>query len=145
VLGGAVLTASFSYWNGDAWRISHDHPDQQFRDALQVLRVLMLAGERAIRLPELQSKLAMGYDNLETAILPLVAAGLVAEDRYGYCRAKPPVWQATLGEVWVLFHRGPLAGGHWSGDQILGEVAQLLDSLPTQHLSQPLKVILKET
>jgi membrane protein len=143
VLGGAVLTASFSYWNGDAWRISHDHPDQQFRDALQVLRELMLAGERAVRLPELQSQLAMGYDNLETAILPLVAAGFVAEDRYGYCRAKPPVWQATLGDIWVLFHRGPLAGGHWSGDQLLGEVAALLDSLPTQHLSQPLKVILK--
>jgi membrane protein len=145
VLGGAVLTASFSYWNGDAWRISHDHPDQQFRDALQVLRVLMLAGERAIRLPELQGKLAMGYDNLETAILPLVAAGLVAEDRYGYCRAKPPVWQATLGDVWVLFHRGPLAGGQWSGDQILGEVAELLDALPSKHLCQPLRVILKET
>jgi len=144
VLGGAVLTASFSYWNGDAWRISHDHPDQQFRDALQVLRVLMQAGERAVRLPELQSKLAMGYDNLETAILPLVAAGFVAEDRYGYCRAKEPVWHATLGDIWVLFHRGPLAGGHWSGDQILGEVAELLDSLPSKHLSQPLKVILKD-
>lgn len=142
VLGGAVLTASFSYWNGDAWRISHDHPDQQFRDALQILRVLMQAGEHAVRLPQLQAQLAMGYDNLETALLPLVSAGFVAEDRYGYCRAKPPVWQASIGDIWVLFHRGPLVGGHWSGDQDLGDVAELLDSLPRKHLSQPIRTIL---
>ena len=142
VLGGAVLTASFSYWDGDAWRISHEHPDQQFRDALQVLKVLMSAGERAVRVPEIQKVLKLGYDNLETAILPLVAAGLVAEDSYGFCRARTKAWQATVGDIWVLFHRGPLADGHWSGDQDLGEVAMLLDALPKQHLSQPIQDLL---
>jgi membrane protein len=138
VLGGAVLTASLPHWHGDAWRVPRDHPDQRFRDALQVLRVLMGQGDVALALPRLQRRVMMGYDDLETVIEPLAAAGLLAARPEGAWQASALAWTATVGDIWVLFHRGPLAGGHWSGDAELREVSEILDALPARELGLPL-------
>jgi membrane protein len=138
VLGGAVLTASLPHWHGDAWRVPRDHPDQRFRDALQVLRTLMTQGEHRLTLPQLQRQVTLGYDDLETVLEPLLGAGLVYAEKGIHWQATAAAWHATVGAVWALFHRGPLAGGHWSGDADLAEVAAILDALPARELAVPL-------
>ncbi len=138
VLGGAVLTASLSHWHLDAWRVPRDHPDQRFRDALQVMRLLMALGDEGLTLPQLQRRAALGYDDLETVLEPLTAAGLARLGTLARWQASATAWQGTVGDVWVLFHRGPLAGGHWSGDSELREVAAVLDALPERELKLPL-------
>lgn len=138
VLGGAVLTASLPHWHGDAWRVPREHPDQRFRDALQVVRLLMGTGDRGLALPVLQRRVRLGYDDLETVLEPLAVAGLVRQVRPGGWLATAGAWRATVGDVWVLFHRGPLAGGHWSGDEELREVVAVLDALPARELGFPL-------
>ena len=138
VLGGAVLTASLSHWHGEAWRIPREHPDQRFRDALRVLRTLMGVGQEALALPDLQRRVELGYDDLETVLEPLAGAGLLLPLPDDGWRASAQSWQASVGDVWVLFHRGPLAGGHWSGDADLREVAAVLDALPQSQLDLPL-------
>ncbi len=153
VLGGAVLTASLSYWHRDAWRVPRDHPDQRFRDALQILRLLMGAGERALGLVSLHRWLGLGYEDLELALEPLVQAGLVKPDAVGRWRAQALAWRSTVGDVWVLFHRGPLLDGqwldgrwveleggasHWAGDRELHAVGDLLQRLPRDYLGVPL-------
>lgn len=144
VISGAVLTASFSYWRGDAWRVPREHPDQQFRDALRVLIVLMKEGHQSVSMRTLQHSLEMGYDSLETAILPLVQAGFVAEDRFRACQALPKAWQANVKDIWNLFHRGPLSGGHFSGDQALKAIVHRLDELASQALSIPVQSLIPE-
>lgn len=138
VLGGAVLTASLSHWHRDAWRVPRDHPDQRFRDALQVMRLLMALGEEGLALPQLQRRAGLGYDDLETVLEPLQAAALIRQGQPGRWQASAASWHASVGDVWVLFHRGPLAGGHWSGDSELREVAAVLDALPARELGMGL-------
>ena len=118
--------------------MSREHPDQRFRDALQVMRLLMGLGDEGLPLPALQRRVALGYDDLETVLEPLTAAGLVRLGALARWQASAASWQATVGDVWVLFHRGPLAGGHWSGDSDLSEVAAVLDALPARELGLPL-------
>jgi membrane protein len=144
VLAGAVLTASFSYWRGDAWRIPRDHPDQQFRDALRILLFLMRRRDEAVTMTTLQHTLEMGYDSLETAILPMAEAGLLTEDRFRDCRANDPAWTATVGDVWSLFHRGPLLRSHSPGDASLEHVIQRLDAITETTLAIPLTTLITE-
>ena len=143
VLGGAVLTASLSHWRGDAWRIPREHPDQRFRDAVQVLRVLMAAGKHSLGLRDLQRRVYMGYEDLEVALELLAGAGLVLQPAHDAWQGTAKAWQSTVGDVWVLFHRGPRPGEHWCRDGELAEISTLLDAIPRVDLAIPMARLVK--
>ncbi len=145
VLGGAVLTASLSHWHQDAWRVPREHPDQRFRDALQVLRYLMAAGDQEApgrHLADLQRALGMGYEDLENVLEPLQAAGWVRFDPDGCWGAQPSAWRMPVGAVWMLFHHGPRPGAWWAGeaDPVAAGLTALdavIADLPRQGLALP--------
>ncbi|MFC3624748.1 YihY family inner membrane protein [Vogesella amnigena] len=78
VLMGAVLTASFSYWEGLAWRRRHE-PRRRFLDAVEALVMLDRAQDdgRALRPEELRREVKVGYDELGSVLDKLALAGYV--------------------------------------------------------------------
>lgn len=94
VLTGAVLTASLSYWKGQAWQRSNESR-RRFLDAVEVLVLLDEAQEKGVALrPEaLRQQVLAGYDELGHVLERLAAAGYV---------------QCGQGESWVLMQRAEL-------------------------------------
>ncbi len=85
VLGGAVLTASLSYWQGGAFRKNADARGG-FDDVLDILLLLDAAQKRgkALRVRQFRRHIGMGYDELGTLLEKLARYGYVYSGRQGW-------------------------------------------------------------
>lgn len=85
VLSGAVLTASFSYWQGEAFRRSFD-AGGRFDDVLKILLLLNEAQQtgRALKVQDLRPHINMGYDELGELLEKLARHGYVYHGRQGW-------------------------------------------------------------
>ena len=104
ILLGAVITAALSHWKGGAWRLRQS-PEQQFRDALRVLRVLYVAHQRgeAVNLARLRGVIPLGLDHLEDMLERMADAHLVQKVAGPeYVLSKNPQ-QVKLADVYRLF------------------------------------------
>lgn len=88
ILLGAVITASISYWQGDAWRYK-ETPAYQFYHALCVLKILNeahLTG-KAISLGQLRAQINLGADEIEALLERLTSVNWA---------------RRVVGQGWVL-------------------------------------------
>lgn len=125
VLAGAVLTASFSYWEGGAWQ-RRNEPRRRFLDAVEVLVMLDRAQDegRALRPEDLRREVKVGYDELGSVLDRLAQAGYVqrgARDGWALLRRAE---QIPLAELFRLFVYRPEQ--HAQDDDIAAEVEALL-------------------
>ncbi|WP_246210975.1 YihY family inner membrane protein [Vogesella oryzae] len=91
VLMGAVLTASFSYWEGAAWK-RRNEARRRFLDAVEALVMLDSAQDEglALRPEDLRREVKVGYDELGSVLDKLAQSGYV---------------QKGAGDSWVLLKR----------------------------------------
>lgn len=85
VLGGAVLTASLSYWQGGAYRFV-DRSRLIFDDVVSVLIVLAQAQQygRVLHEQVFRQHIPMGYDQLGELLENLANKGYVENSRHGW-------------------------------------------------------------
>ncbi len=103
LLAGAVLTASFSYWWGDAFRYGYDTRGR-FGDILKIMLALyeaQLRG-RAVNVRKLRDKVQMGYDELGNLLDSLAKKDYIAMEKRGWI-LKTSVHQILLSDLFRMF------------------------------------------
>ena len=103
LLGGAVLTSSLSYWQGEAFRRDLDS-SRRFDDVLKILILLNDAQEegRALTVQEFREYINMGYDKLGELLEKLAQNGYIYNGRQGWV-LKTGADSIELGELFKLF------------------------------------------
>ncbi|WP_016687450.1 YihY family inner membrane protein [Neisseria sicca] len=103
LLGGAVLTSSLSYWQGEAFRRDLDS-SRRFDDVLKILILLNDAQEegRALAVQEFREYINMGYDELGELLEKLAQNGYIYNGRQGWV-LKTSADSIELGELFKLF------------------------------------------
>lgn len=103
VLGGAVLTSSLSYWQGEAFRRGFDSRGR-FDDVLKILLLLDAAQKEGKALPvtEFRRHISMGYDELGELLEKLARHGYVYSGRQGWV-LKTGADAIELSELFKLF------------------------------------------
>lgn len=103
LLGGAVLTSSLSYWQGEAFR-RHLDSSRRFDDVLKILILLNDAQEegRALTVQEFREYINMGYDELGELLEKLAQNGYIYNGRQGWV-LKTGADSIELGELFKLF------------------------------------------
>ena len=103
LLGGAVLTSSLSYWQGEAFR-RHLNSSRRFDDVLKILILLNDAQEegRALTVQEFREYINMGYDELGELLEKLAQNGYIYNGRQGWV-LKTGADSIELGELFKLF------------------------------------------
>lgn len=103
VLAGAVLTSSFSYWRGDAFRRGFD-AQGRFDDVLKVLLLLDAAQQEGKAMPvqEFRAHINMGYDELGELLEKLARHGYVYAGKQGWV-LKTGADSIELSELFKLF------------------------------------------
>ena len=103
VLGGAVLTSSLSYWQGDAFRRGFDSRGR-FDDVLKILLLLDAAQKEGKALPvqEFRRHINMGYDELGELLEKLARHGYIYNGRQGWV-LKTGADSIELSELFKLF------------------------------------------
>ena len=103
VLGGAVLTSSLSYWQGDAFRRGFDARGR-FDDVLKILLLLDAAQKEGKALPvqEFRRHINMGYDELGELLEKLARHGYIYNGRQGWV-LKTGADSIELSELFKLF------------------------------------------
>ena len=103
LLGGAVLTSSLSYWQGEAFRRDLDS-SKRFDDVLKILILLNDAQEegRALTVQEFREYINMGYDELGELLEKLAQNGYIYNGRQGWV-LKTSADSIELGELFKLF------------------------------------------
>jgi len=136
VLGGAVLTSSLSYWQGDAFRRGFDSRGR-FDDVLKILLLLDAAQKEGKALPvqEFRRHINMGYDELGELLEKLARHGYIYNGRQGWV-LKTGADSIELSELFKLFvyRPSPLGRDH---------VNQAVDAVMTPCL-QTLNMTLAE-
>ena len=136
VLGGAVLTSSLSYWQGDAFRRGFDARGR-FDDVLKILLLLDAAQKEGKALPvqEFRRHINMGYDELGELLEKLARHGYIYNGRQGWV-LKTGADSIELSELFKLFvyRPSPLGRDH---------VNQAVDAVMTPCL-QTLNMTLAE-
>lgn len=129
VLAGAVLTASLSYWENQAWR-RPPAPPRRFVDAIEVLLLLDKAQDEgtALSLPALRQFIPVGFDELGFVLDRLVEAGLVERGQREGWVLKKKLSTVSLLDVFELFVYHPDDAG---ADVVSNAAAQLLQPLTT--------------
>ncbi|HFA6687302.1 TPA: YihY family inner membrane protein [Neisseria gonorrhoeae] len=108
VLGGAVLTSSLSYWQGEAFRRGFDSRGR-FDDVLKIL-LLLDAAQKEGRTPSVQEfrrHINMGYDELGELLEKLARYGYIYSGRQGWV-LKTGADSIELSELFKLFVYRPL-------------------------------------
>ncbi|GAB7129552.1 YihY family inner membrane protein [Silvimonas sp. JCM 19000] len=84
ILGGAVLSASLSYWHGDAWEW-HARRGTRFEQAVRILLALSEAHENGVLLHinELRLQINVGLDSTLTLLDEMLECGWVETTREG--------------------------------------------------------------
>ncbi|HFB2884265.1 TPA: YihY family inner membrane protein [Neisseria gonorrhoeae] len=108
VLGGAVLTSSLSYWQGEAFRRGFDSRGQ-FDDVLKILLLLDAAQKegRTLSVQEFRRHINMGYDELGELLEKLARHGYIYSGRQGWV-LKTGADSIELSELFKLFVYRPL-------------------------------------
>lgn len=108
VLGGAVLTSSLSYWQGEAFRRGFDSRGQ-FDDVLKILLLLDAAQKegRTLSVQEFRRHINMGYDELGELLEKLARYGYIYSGRQGWV-LKTGADSIELSELFKLFVYRPL-------------------------------------
>ncbi|ENT1395733.1 YihY family inner membrane protein [Neisseria gonorrhoeae] len=108
VLGGAVLTSSLSYWQGEAFRRGFDSRGR-FDDVLKILLLLDAAQKegRTLSVQEFRRHINMGYDELGELLKKLARYGYIYSGRQGWV-LKTGADSIELSELFKLFVYRPL-------------------------------------
>ena len=108
VLGGAVLTSSLSYWQGEAFRRGFDSRGR-FDDVLKILLLLDAAQRegRTLSVQEFRRHINMGYDELGELLEKLARYGYIYSGRQGWV-LKTGADSIELSELFKLFVYRPL-------------------------------------
>ncbi|EMT5927886.1 YihY family inner membrane protein [Neisseria gonorrhoeae] len=108
VLGGAVLTSSLSYWQGEAFRRGFDSRGR-FHDVLKILLLLDAAQKegRTLSVQEFRRHINMGYDELGELLEKLARYGYIYSGRQGWV-LKTGADSIELSELFKLFVYRPL-------------------------------------
>ncbi|ENV6929880.1 YihY family inner membrane protein [Neisseria gonorrhoeae] len=108
VLGGAVLTSSLSYWQGEAFRRGFDSRGR-FDDVLKILLLLDAAQkeDRTLSVQEFRRHINMGYDELGELLEKLARYGYIYSGRQGWV-LKTGADSIELSELFKLFVYRPL-------------------------------------
>lgn len=108
VLGGAVLTSSLSYWQGEAFRRGFDSRGR-FDDVLKILLLLDAAQKegRTLSVQEFRRHINMGYDELGELLEKLARYGYIYSGRQGWV-LKTGEDSIELSELFKLFVYRPL-------------------------------------
>ena len=108
VLGGAVLTSSLSYWQGEAFRRGVDSRGR-FDDVLKILLLLDAAQKegRTLSVQEFRRHINMGYDELGELLEKLARYGYIYSGRQGWV-LKTGADSIELSELFKLFVYRPL-------------------------------------
>lgn len=108
VLGGAVLTSSLSYWQGEAFRRGFDSRGR-FDDVLKILLLLDAAQKegRTLSVQEFRRHINMGYDELGELLEKLARYGYIYSGRQGWV-LKTRADSIELSELFKLFVYRPL-------------------------------------
>ncbi|MFN2574860.1 YihY family inner membrane protein [Neisseria gonorrhoeae] len=108
VLGGAVLTSSLSYWQGEAFRRGFDSRGR-FDDVLKILLLLDAAQKegKALPVPEFRRHINMGYDELGELLEKLARHGYIYSGRQGWV-LKTGADSIELSKLFKLFVYRPL-------------------------------------
>ena len=138
VLFGAVITASLTYWENNAWKI-RETPYQKFQDALRILRVLYLAYEqnKTIRLRDIKSRIPMALESLEDLLGHLVEVGLVYKNsQKEFCLIRQPQ-DIQLRDIYRLFFPIPYANLDLDEQtlSVMREISKTIDESLRQSLN----------
>ena len=108
LLGGAVLTSSLSYWQGEAFRRGFDSRGR-FDDMLKILLLLDAAQKegRTLSVQEFRRHINMGYDELGELLEKLARYGYIYSGRQGWV-LKTGADSIELSELFKLFVYRPL-------------------------------------
>ena len=108
LLGGAVLTSSLSYWQGEAFRRGFDSRGR-FDDVLKILLLLDAAQKegRTLSVQEFRRHINMGYDELGELLEKLARYGYIYSGRQGWV-LKTRADSIELSELFKLFVYRPL-------------------------------------
>ena len=108
LLGGAVLTSSLSYWQGEAFRRGFDSRGR-FDDVLKILLLLDAAQKegRTLSVQEFRRHINMGYDELGELLEKLARYGYIDSGRQGWV-LKTGADSIELSELFKLFVYRPL-------------------------------------
>ena len=108
LLGGAVLTSSLSYWQGEAFRRGFDSRGR-FDDVLKILLLLDAAQKegRTLSVQEFRRHINMGYDELGELLEKLARYGYIYSCRQGWV-LKTGADSIELSELFKLFVYRPL-------------------------------------
>lgn len=108
LLGGAVLTSSLSYWQGEAFRRGFDSRGR-FDDVLKILLLLDAAQKegRTLSVQEFRRHINMGYDELGELLEKLARYGYIYSGRQGWV-LKTGADSIELSELFKLFVYHPL-------------------------------------
>lgn len=103
LLAGAVLTASFSYWWGDAFRYGYDIR-ARFDDVLKIVLVLYEAQQkgRSVTIQRLRKNVHVGYDELGNLLDSLAKANYVAMEKRGWLLKTNP-HNIVLSDLFSMF------------------------------------------
>ncbi|HGJ8510216.1 TPA: YihY family inner membrane protein [Neisseria gonorrhoeae] len=136
VLGGAVLTSSLSYWQGEAFRRGFDSRGR-FDDVLKILLLLDAAQKegRTLSVQEFRRHINMGYDELGELLEKLARYGYIYSGRQGWV-LKTGADSIELSELFKLFVYRPLPVER-------DHVNQAVDAVMTPYL-QTLNMTLAE-
>jgi len=108
LLGGAVLTSSLSYWQGEAFRRGFDSRGR-FDDVLKILLLLDAAQKegRTLSVQEFRRHINMGYDELGELLEKLARYGYIYSGKQGWV-LKTGADSIELDELFKLFVYRPL-------------------------------------
>ena len=103
VLGGAVLSASFSYWHGDGWRWERHH-GTRFEQAIRILLTLAQAHANGeiLHIDTLRRRVGLGLDATNGLLERMAQVGWVDASRDGEWLLAVSIQQITLLEIFEL-------------------------------------------
>ncbi|KAF0814071.1 hypothetical protein IGB42_01751 [Andreprevotia sp. IGB-42] len=103
VLGGAVLSASFSYWHGDGWRWERHH-GTRFEQAIRILLTLAQAHANGeiLHIDTLRRRVGLGIDATNGLLERMAERGWVDASRDGEWILAASITHITLLDIFEL-------------------------------------------
>ncbi|WP_189533860.1 YihY family inner membrane protein [Paludibacterium paludis] len=131
VLAGAVITASMSWWSGDAWRRRFE-PRRRYLDALEVLVMLdsAQASGSAMTPAQLRQGVRAGFDELGSVLDRLAREGYVMRGQRDTWVLMKKLASITLADLFRLFvYRPQNSAGDPAAQTLEATMAPMLAAL----------------